>query len=201
MFRLGEKFLSRNPPPPSKGKNFWHQIWLDTCSDWGEKFCRGTPPPSKGKNFWHQIWLDTCSDWEKKFLLRDPPPPPRIARNCYGYAAGGMPLAFTPEDFLLLDVSLDVALDVCDPALTFWEMLLLDVALDVALYICKPTLTIWEILWDVALDVAVKETDYRRFLSEEDYAAAVLTPTPPLQSCVLSLSVFLCALSYSNVSS
>ena len=32
------------------------------------------PPPSKGKNFWHQIWLDTCSDWEKKFLSRDIPP-------------------------------------------------------------------------------------------------------------------------------
>ena len=133
----------------SKGKNFWHQIWLDTCSDRKKKFlsrdifdtrfglihvqtgkknfcrggtpppplkekifdtrfglihvqtgkknfCRGTPPlpPSKGKNFWHQIWLDTCSDWEKKFLSRDPPPP-RIARNCYGYTAGGMPLAFT----------------------------------------------------------------------------------------------------------
>ena len=67
-----------------------------------ENFCRGTPPPpSKGKKFGHQIWLDTCSDWEKKFLSRDPPPSPRIARNCYGYAAGGMPLAFTQEDFLV----------------------------------------------------------------------------------------------------
>ena len=127
-----KKFLSRDPPPlsPSKGKNFWHQIWLDTCSDWKKKilsrdppskgknfdtrfglihvqtgkknFCQGTPhPPSKGKNFWHQIWLDTCSDWEKKFLSRAPPPP-GIARNCYGHAAGGMPLAFTQEDFLVL---------------------------------------------------------------------------------------------------
>ena len=68
----------------------------------GEKnFCRGTPPPSKGKNFWHQIWLDTCSDWEKSFLSRDPPPP-AIARNGYGYAAGGMPLAFMQEDFLVM---------------------------------------------------------------------------------------------------
>ena len=32
--------------------------------------------PVKGKKFWHQIWLDTCSDWEKKILSRDPPPPP-----------------------------------------------------------------------------------------------------------------------------
>ena len=28
-------------------------------------------------------------------------PPSTIARNCYGYAAGGMPLAFTQEDFLV----------------------------------------------------------------------------------------------------
>ena len=31
--------------------------------------------PSKGKNFTHQIRLDTCSDWKKKFSQRDPPPP------------------------------------------------------------------------------------------------------------------------------
>ena len=36
----------------------------------------GVPGLSKGKNFWHQIWLDTCSDWGKKFLPRDPPSPP-----------------------------------------------------------------------------------------------------------------------------
>ena len=35
----------------------------------------------------------------KKFLSRDPPP--GIARNCYGYTAGGLPLAFTQEDFLV----------------------------------------------------------------------------------------------------
>ena len=34
----------------------------------------GVPGLTKGKNFWHQIWLDTCSDWKKKFLLRDSPP-------------------------------------------------------------------------------------------------------------------------------
>ena len=62
------------PLPPSKGKIFWHQIWLDTCSDWKKNFSqRQPPPPSKGKNFWHQIWLDTCSDWKKKFSQRDPP--------------------------------------------------------------------------------------------------------------------------------
>ena len=73
------------------------------------------------------------------------------------------------------------------------------IVVDVAFAGCEPILTFSVVLLlDVALDVAVKETDYRRFLSKEDYAAAVLTPTPPLQSCVLSI-VFLCAVSYSNV--
>ena len=31
----------------------------------------GTLPPSKGKIFWHQIWLDTCSDWQKKFFQKN----------------------------------------------------------------------------------------------------------------------------------
>ena len=97
----GLRFLGRGGPSLSKGKNFWHQIWLDTRSDWKKNFfVEGPTPPSKGKIFWHQIWLDTCSDWKKKFLSRDPPPP-GIARNCYGHAAGGMPLAFTQEDFLV----------------------------------------------------------------------------------------------------
>ena len=43
---------------------------------------------------------------EKNFLSRAaPPPPPGIARNCFGYAAGGMPLAFTQEDFLVIKIS------------------------------------------------------------------------------------------------
>ena len=63
-------------PSLNKGKNFWHQIWLDTCSDWEKNFLsRDPPPPSKGKNFWHQIWLDTCSDWGKIFCRGTPPPP------------------------------------------------------------------------------------------------------------------------------
>ena len=40
----------------------------------------------------------------KKFFVKGPPPPPGIARNCYGYAAGGMPLAFKQEDFLVLEM-------------------------------------------------------------------------------------------------
>ena len=69
MFRLEKKFFCRGTPP---SKIFWHQIWLDTCSDWEKKFfVEG--PPSRGKIFWHQIWLDKCSDWKKNFLSRDTP--------------------------------------------------------------------------------------------------------------------------------
>ena len=39
----------------------------------------------------------------KNFFVKGPSPP-RIARNCYGYAAGGMPLAFTQEDFLVVRI-------------------------------------------------------------------------------------------------
>ena len=66
----------------------------------------GVPGLSKGKTFWHQIWLDTCSDWEKNFCQGTPPP--SIARNCYGYTAGDMRLAFTQEDFLVFCVIFQV---------------------------------------------------------------------------------------------
>ena len=62
-------------PVSVKGKNFWHQIWLDTCSDWKKNFLSRDFPPSKGKIFWHQIWLDSCSDWKKYFFVEGPPPP------------------------------------------------------------------------------------------------------------------------------
>ena len=67
-----KNFFAEGPPPRSKGKNFWQQIWIDTCSDQKNFFCWGTPP-SKGKTFWHQIWLDTCADWEKFFCQGTPP--------------------------------------------------------------------------------------------------------------------------------
>ena len=38
---------------------------------------------------------------EKKIFVEGPTPPDAIARSCYVYAAGGMPLAFTQEDFLV----------------------------------------------------------------------------------------------------
>ena len=34
------------------------------------------------------------------------PPPAGIASTCYGYAAGGVPLAFTQEDFLVVELFL-----------------------------------------------------------------------------------------------
>ena len=96
-------FVKGPPPPPVKGKNFDTRFGLIHVQTGGKFFCWGTPPlPSKGKIFWHQIWLDTCSDWEKDFLSRDPPP--RMARNCYGHAVGGMPLTFMQEDFLVFSV-------------------------------------------------------------------------------------------------
>ena len=79
--QTGKKNFVEGPPPPTReGKKFWHQIWLDTCSDWQKKIflSRDLPPTptGKGKNFWHQIWLDTCSDWKKKFFCQGTPPSP-----------------------------------------------------------------------------------------------------------------------------
>ena len=54
----------------------------------------------KGKNFDTRFGLIHVQTGKKNFC-RGTPPPPRIARNCYGHAAGGMPLAFTQEDFLV----------------------------------------------------------------------------------------------------
>ena len=158
----GLRFLGGGIPSLSKGKNFWHQIWLDTCSDWGKNFCRGTPPLVKGKLFDTRFGLIHAQTGKKNFCWGTPPlvkgknfdtrfglihvqtgkkifvkgppplvkgkifdirfglihvqtgkkffvkgpPPPGIARNCYCYAAGGMPLAFTQEDFLVLPQSL-----------------------------------------------------------------------------------------------
>ena len=78
MFRLGKKFFVKGPPLLVKGKNFDTRFGLIHVQTGEKNFCRGTPPPPT------------------------PPPPPGIARTCYGYAAGGMPLAFTQEDFLFL---------------------------------------------------------------------------------------------------
>ena len=60
----------------SKGKNFWHQIWLDTCSDWKKIFCRGTPPPVKGKIFDTRFGLIYVQTGKNKFFWGTPSPPP-----------------------------------------------------------------------------------------------------------------------------
>ena len=60
----------------------------------------GYPVSVKGKFFDTRYGLIHVQTG--KFLFcQGPPPPKKIARNCYGYAAGGMPLAFTQEDFLV----------------------------------------------------------------------------------------------------
>ena len=64
----------------------------------GLRFSGGIPVSIKGKIFGTRFGLIHVQTGEKNFLLNDPP---RIAKNCYGYAAGGMPLVFTQEDFLV----------------------------------------------------------------------------------------------------
>ena len=71
MFRLGKKIFVKGSPPLVKGKIFGSRFGLIHVQTGKKNFCTGTPPP------------------------------PGIARNCYGHAAGGMPLAFTQEDFLV----------------------------------------------------------------------------------------------------
>ena len=82
MFRPEKKFLSRAapPPPPSKGKNFWHQIWLDTCSDREKNFCQGPPcpPPVKGKIFDTRFGLIHVQTGKKFFVKGCPAPPPPV---------------------------------------------------------------------------------------------------------------------------
>ena len=63
----------------------------------------GSQVSVKGKIFDTRFGLIHVQTGKKKFLSRDPPP--GIARNCYGHAAGGMPLAFTQEDFLVFEVN------------------------------------------------------------------------------------------------
>ena len=54
------------------------------------------PGPGRGGTP-SQVWGDTLSQVWGGYSGY----PPGIASTCYGYAAGGMPLAFTQEDFLV----------------------------------------------------------------------------------------------------
>ena len=96
----GKKNFAEGPPtPPSKGKIFDTRFGLIHVQTGKKFFCWGTSPLVKGKIFDTRFWLDTCSD-QKKFFHRGTPPN-GIARTCYGYAVGGMPLVFMQEDFLV----------------------------------------------------------------------------------------------------
>ena len=61
-------------------------------------FVKGPPPLVKGKFFDTRFGLIHVQTGKKNFCQGIPP---GIARNFYGHAAGGMPLAFTQEDFLV----------------------------------------------------------------------------------------------------
>ena len=73
MLRLATKFFVEGPPP-SKGKNFWYQIWLDTCSDWQQNFLSRDPPLVKGKIFDTRFGLIHVQTGEKFFCQGTPPP-------------------------------------------------------------------------------------------------------------------------------
>ena len=98
MFRLGKNFLSRDPPPV-KGKIFDTRFGFIHVQTGKKNFVKGPPPPVKGKIFDTRFGFIHVQTGKKNFCRGTPPP--GIARNCYGYAAGGMPLAFTQEDFLV----------------------------------------------------------------------------------------------------
>ena len=85
-------------PPPRWGVNWQTPPWLD-----------GVPPPTMtGWGTPHHDWMGTPSPWldgvppQHHHDWMGYPPPIRqssIASTCY--VAGGMPLAFTQEDFLV----------------------------------------------------------------------------------------------------
>ena len=93
--------VHRGIPPslPVKGKIFDTRFGLIHVQTGEKFFCRGTPPSVKGKFFDTRFGLIHVQTGKKIFV--EGPPPPGIARTCYGYAAGGMPLAFTQEDCLV----------------------------------------------------------------------------------------------------
>ena len=92
------------PTPPVKGKNFDTRFGLIHVQTGKKNFRRGTPPPPvKGKFFDTRFGLIHVQTG--KFFFAETPPP-GIVSTCYGYAAGGVPLAFTQEDFLVLFVFL-----------------------------------------------------------------------------------------------
>ena len=93
-------------PVSVKGKIFDTRFGLIHVQTGKKIFLSRDPPPLvKGKFFYTRFGLIHVQTGKKNFLSRDPPPP-GIARNCYGHAAGGMPLAFTQEDFLVAKINM-----------------------------------------------------------------------------------------------
>ena len=97
--------------PPSKG---WGKVIVSVCSHLGgypiSVLGRGVPHP-------RSRWGGTPSQVQVEgypipglggYPIPGPggtpgtPPPARIASTCYSYVAGGMPLAFMQEDFLVI---------------------------------------------------------------------------------------------------
>ena len=90
-------------PVSVKGKFFDTRFGLIHVQTGETNFLsRDLPPPVKGKIFDTRFGLIHVQTREKIFCQGTPSPPPGIARTCYGYAAGGMPLAFTQKDFLVV---------------------------------------------------------------------------------------------------
>ena len=77
--------------------------------------------PGPGTGYPSQTW-DWVPPWTWDGVLPPGPgtgyPPPRIAITCSGYAAGGIPLAFTQEDFLVFYFYIE---NVSNPDLQFLQ--------------------------------------------------------------------------------
>ena len=98
----GEGGRGGGGPGLSKGeKIFDTRFGLIHVQTGKKNFCQGDPPLVKGNFFDTRFGLIHVQTGKKNFCQGTPPHPPGIARNCYGHAAGGMPLAFTQEDFLV----------------------------------------------------------------------------------------------------
>ena len=104
MFRLEKKFFAEGPPsPPVKGKIFDTRFGLIYVQTGKKNFLQRDTSLVKGKFFDTRFGLIHVQTGNK---ISHRGTPPGIVRTCYGYAVGGMPLAFTQEDFLVFEMVL-----------------------------------------------------------------------------------------------